>query len=240
MIGITAGEVFNRDHPWSPVVYGQGHTYIDSVIRAGGTPFILPITRDEAVIKDVCARIDGLLLSGGNDVMPSLYGAEPYPETKDPSENRDSFEKKILELAMAADKPVLAICRGMQFLNVNFGGSLHQHIPKDIPNALNHELSSEEGQFDHIAHPITIDKSSKLYKILNRGDIDTNTHHHQAVKEIGAGLRVTARSQDGVIEAIESADERFIIGIQAHPESLGHVVPEWSKLFEEFVSQAHG
>jgi putative glutamine amidotransferase len=239
LIGVTAGEIFNRDHPWAPVVYGQGYTYIDSIIRAGGTPFILPITRDEEVINDICSRIDGLLLSGGNDVSPSMYGEKARPETKDFSENRDQFEKAVLGKILADDKPVLGICRGMQFLNVYFSGSLHQHIPHDLPGSLNHEISSQEGQFDHLAHPIKLERSSKLRKILGKDSLYSNTHHHQAVKEVGGGLRIVARSEDNIVEAIESEDARFVIGIQAHPESLGHVVPEWNKLFEAFVNKSN-
>lgn len=238
LIGVTAGEIYNRDHPWAPVVHGQGHTYLDTVIRAGGIPVILPITLDGTVLDTLCERIDGLLMSGGNDITPSLYGEERYQETRDNSETRDKTEKRLLDTFLQTEKPLLAVCRGMQFLNVYQGGTLYQDIKKDLPKALNHESSTDAEVFNHIAHTIAIEDNTKLRQILEVAEIDTNTHHHQAIKKLGTGLRVTARAEDDVIEAIETDDDRFIIGIQAHPESLGGVLPVWDRLFKAFIDAA--
>jgi putative glutamine amidotransferase len=238
LIGITSGEVFNREHPWAPAVLGQSHTYIDSVVRAGGIPIILPVTDDASVLTDICSRLDGLLMSGGNDLNPRLYGENPYDNLDELSDKRDRTEKVILEYALENDIPILGICRGLQYINVHFGGTLYQDIPSDIPGAMDHRSSTKAQNFEHHAHAITIDEDSKLYDIMQLEAIDTNSHHHQSVKEIGEGLRITARAEDGVVEAIESDDDRFIICIQAHPESLGREIPEWSRLFDAFIEKS--
>lgn len=238
LIGVTAGEVFNRDYPWSPVTYGQRHTFSDAIIEGGGVPIIIPLTKNTEVIDEISDRLDGLLLSGGNDIDPSQYGEKPGPRLLDPSVFRDSVEKQLLKNALAKDIPILGLCRGMQFLNVYHGGTLYQDISVDLPGSMNHESSNEAQDIEHKAHYITIDKKSKLYKIVGLNTIDVNTHHHQSVKKLGKGLRATAISQDGIIEALETDDDRFIIGIQAHPESLGRVIPNWVKLFEGLAEAA--
>ena len=126
LIGITPGEIFNKKFPWAPVIYGQAHTYIDSVIDAGGIPIVLPLTEDKEVLSQLATRLDGLLLSGGNDISPKLYGEEKYKETLDTSDLRDGVEKFMLDKMIETERPVLAICRGIQFLNVYQGGTLYQ------------------------------------------------------------------------------------------------------------------
>lgn len=235
LIGITSGEIYNREYPFAPVAYGQMHTYIDMIILAGGSPVVLPLTKNESVLKQLCEQIDGLLLSGGNDINPSMYNELPYTEALDPSGLRDRTEKLILKDFFKTPKPILGICRGMQFINVFFGGSLYQDIKTDLPDPLNHELSTELKDPENLAHPIDIERQSKLYQILGTEQIKTNSHHHQAIKKLGAGLRISAASKDKIIEAIETDDDRFIIALQAHPESLHRVESKWTKLFEAFV-----
>lgn len=238
LIGITAGEIYNREHPWAPVTYGQSCTYIESIIEAGGVPVVFPLTNNPEILEPLCELVDGLLMSGGNDVNPELYGEKPYRKALDPSFLRDNTEKIVFDKYLPTGKPVLAICRGMQFLNVYKGGSLYQDIKKDLPDALNHESSTEAKDIARRAHAISIDPTSKLGKIMQLTSLDTNTHHHQAIKELGEGLIVTSRSEDGVIEAIETDDNQFVIAIQSHPESLGNSIPEWDKLFKAFVMEA--
>jgi putative glutamine amidotransferase len=238
LIGITAGEIYNLQYPWAPVTHGQRHTFIDSVIRAGGVPVILPLTDQKDVIDNWADKIDGLLLSSGNDVHPEQYGEKPYKKLHDPSTLRDEVELRLLEKVLEKDIPILAICRGMQLLNIIKGGTLYQDINTDLPRSLNHNHSVELENMEYVAHSMTINQDSKLYKILGVKKIDTNTQHHQAIKKLGKGLKVTSRSDDDIIEAIETDDNRFIIGVQGHPESLDRVLPEWDKLFEAFVTSA--
>lgn len=240
LIGVTAGEVFNRDRPWAPATFGQSHTYIDAIIHGGGIPIILPLTFDKSVLNGICDRLDGLLLSGGNDIHPQVYGQKPYDKLVDLSDLRDSTDMYVLEQALKRDLPILAICRGMQMLNVYYGGDLYQDIPEDLPDAHDHESSTKAENLSHAAHDITISSDSKLCAILQTTSINTNSHHHQAVKNLGKNLKVTALAPDGIIEGLETTDGRFIVGVQSHPESLIHKQPEWEQLFKAFVDQSAG
>jgi putative glutamine amidotransferase len=238
LIGLTAGEVYNRDRPWSPLTYGQSHTYIDSVIKAGGIPIVLPLTFETDVIDEVCSRLDGLLLCGGNDLNPELYGQKPHASVNDISKRRDEVEWRLLDNALKLDLPILAVCRGLQLLNIFKGGTLIQDIKSMLPNADDHESSTTAEDFEHLAHTLQVDPNSKLGKIVQSETIRCNTHHHQAIDKLGQGLVVTSKNQDGIIETAETEDDKFIIGIQAHPESLTDAFPEWQKLFEEFIRQS--
>lgn len=237
LIGITAGEIYNLQHPWAPPVHGQAHTYVDSVIRAGGIPIIIPLTRDQSILHDIISRLDGVLMSGGNDMNPNLYGEEPRANLDAISDLRDFTDRCVLANALERNLPILGICRGLQFINVYFGGTLYQDIPKDVPGAMDHRSSTAAKDLEHHAHNIKIEPDSKLHDIIKVDNIDTNSHHHQSVKNLGEGLRITARASDGVVEAIETDDDRFIICIQAHPESLGHTIPEWKRLFDAFIEK---
>lgn len=239
LIGITSGEIVNHEHPWSPVVYGQSHFYIDAVINAGGVPVILPMTHHTKILHDLYTRLDGILFAGGNDINPRYYHEERSPKVEHLSELRDTVELRLLHWMLQDHKPLLAICRGMQLVNVGLGGTLHQHIPDDIPGALNHTDSTDIKNVAHKAHKLHINDDSKLAQILKSDNIYANTHHHQAVKELGAGLQAVAYASDGVIEAIESPAYPNFIGVQCHPESLEvEAEPKWRHLFDWFVQEA--
>lgn len=239
LIGITAGEIINKDRPFAPIVYGQTHTYVDAVIRSGGIPVILPLTSSHDVLIELMEHVDGLVLAGGNDINPALYNEQPYTTTMYVSELRDSTEYCLLEEAVKKEIPVLAICRGMQLLNVFYGGNLYQHIPHDIETNIAHEVIDPANDPLHDAHNLVVKSGTKLHKILRETDLTVNSYHHQAVKEVGAGLRVTAFSPDDeLIEGIETDDERFIIGVQSHPESITESVPAWHNLFEAFIAKS--
>lgn len=243
LIGITVGEVINFESgkAWTPTIYGQFHTYTDAVARAGGAPFVIPIVEDEATLRTLYEKCDGLLLSGGHDVdvvAEETDGAKLQIKFST-SPRRDKQEIQLLEWAVAEDKPVLGICRGCQLINVTLGGTLYGHIPDALPTAANHEKSIHKKDFKHIAHRLTVTPGSKLADILGTTEIDANTLHHQAIKDVGEGLVVTARAEDGVIEGIERPDKRFVIGVQSHPEALEESIePHWRALFEAFVAAA--
>lgn len=236
LIGITAGEVYNRDFPWSPVTYGQSFTYVDAVIAAGGSPVILPLTENEDVLLDIFNRLDGIVLAGGNDLRPALYGAPQHETVKDASLKRDSVEMVLLKASLQARLPILAICRGMQLINVHFGGTLWQHIPDDLPDAQDHRLSSKEKDIEYLAHTLQVAPDSLLARIAGSDPLPTNTHHHQAIRTLGNGIVATAWAEDGVIEAIELPElEQFLVAVQSHPESLLAAEPRWRAVFEAFV-----
>jgi putative glutamine amidotransferase len=222
MIGVTATEIVNTTNPWSPVMYGQSGKYSDAVIMAGGAPFILPLTDNMQILRKMYDNLDGLLLSGGIDINPTLYGQQLYETTKHISDYQDEYEIQLILWALEDKKPILAICRGMQLLNVVCGGSLYQNIPTDLP-----------GSEDH-------NKSNELAQILGVTDINTNAHHHQAINVIAPDLEPVAWAGDGVIEGIENREaSSYIIGIQSHPESLVEQAEKtWLKLFSSFVKAA--
>lgn len=235
-IGISAGEVTNKDQPWFPLVYGQSHTYVDSVASAGGAPFIIPLVERKNTLEALYKSIDGLLLSGGNDISPNRYKEDSTLEKTDYSIRRDEQEITLLKWAIKDQKPVLAICRGMQLLNVAFGGTLYQDIANDLPLAHEHNASDANQNIEFIAHRLEIKAGSRLSHILETESISSNSHHHQAIKSLGSGLVVTAYSEDGLIEAVEMPGQLFVIGVQAHPEALTtQANPLWRKLFTAFI-----
>jgi putative glutamine amidotransferase len=238
LIGITTGEIQNLREPWSPITYGQSHAYSDAIIAAGGLPVLIPFINDDLALMQIYSKLDGLLFAGGNDVNPKLYGQKPYAETIDLSSARDEMETRLMHLALEQQKPILAICRGMQLLNVVCGGTLYQHIKSDLKSASDHEISTRKKTLVDLAHNLNVEPTSKLATIIQSTTIFANTHHHQAINKLANGLRVSAHSEDSVIEAVESVDNGYAIGIQCHPESLETVEPKWCLVFASFVEYA--
>jgi putative glutamine amidotransferase len=212
--------------------------YRQSILHTGGEVRIAePATR----VEDALEGVDGLLLTGGDDVAPARYGEPPHPTVvEDPL--RDEFEIALLAEAQRRGLAVLAICRGIQVLNVARGGSLVQDIPSQIPGALNHNLTVPQHQPYDLAHEIWVEKDSLLAKamgerLVGSDTCEVNSRHHQAVKLVGDGLRVSATAPDGVIEAIEDPAARFCIGVQWHPENFWRT-GEFRPLYEGFLEAA--
>jgi putative glutamine amidotransferase len=238
VIGIASGEIYNKLEMWRPKSYGQNQTFVDSVLRAGGVPILLPLTTDESVLGQLGEMLDGLYLAGGNDLHPQLYGETPTGKTNDFSELRDVTEQFLLRQALASNKPVLGICRGMQLLNTQLGGTLYQDIATELPGSLDHDISNKLKKLTDLSHILSIKPGSRLAQIVGEENLGTNAHHHQAVKKLGKGLQATAWTSDNVIEAIELIEYPFAIGVQAHPEALTQVEPRWAALFHAFIGAA--
>jgi putative glutamine amidotransferase len=208
--------------------------YVESVKRAGGEPVVLESTDDPAQSLD---RIDGLLLSGGLDVDPALYGESPHPATEVDAE-RDRFEIPLSREAVARDVPVFAICRGVQVLNVAAGGSLVQDIPTSVASELEHSIDVPK---NHIAHPVRVTPGTRLAASLGPAKpLETcavNSRHHQAVGRVAPSFVVSAVSEDGVVEAIERPASTFCVGVQWHPENFWRT-GEFAGLFADFVAAA--
>jgi putative glutamine amidotransferase len=208
--------------------------YEESVRRAGGDARVLNAATDSPA--DVLGAVDGLLLTGGGDVRPSLYGAAPHA-TFDPAEpGRDEYEIALVRLALERDLPVFAICRGVQLLNVARGGTLIQHIPDEVGTTVNHRVPTPQHS---IAHEVWIESRSLLERLMGErfeaGEAcPVNSRHHQAPKDLGEGLIASATAPDGVIEAIEDPSRRFCLGVQWHPENFWRT-GEFRTLFEGFV-----
>jgi len=180
------------------------------------------------------ADFDGVLLAGGEDVDPALYGEEKMYENVKVNRRRDDFELKLLADAQTAALPVFGICRGLQLINVKFGGTLHQDLNSDTDVEFEHRQKEER---DALTHIVTIsDSGSRLGKVL-QGHCDVNSFHHQAIEHIGHGLRITARSEDDVIEAVEVADDsQYLVAVQWHPEEIAEL-PEQKRILQQFVEQ---
>jgi putative glutamine amidotransferase len=214
--------------------------YEESVRRAGGEPRVLDYGSDRPA--EVVSGVDGLLLAGGNDVLPSLYGASAHQTFEAAEAGRDEYEIELVRRAMDADLPVFAICRGVQLLNVAQGGTLIQDIPSELAESIEHRFAVPPHQPYDLAHEIWIEKDSRLVRLLRErlegsDSCEVNSRHHQALKTLGEGLVSIATAPDGVIEAVEDPNRRFWLGVQWHPENFWRT-GEFRALFEGFVKAA--
>lgn len=201
--------------------------YSSACETVGLLPILLPVTDEQAVRDAQLDAIDGLILTGGLDIHPRFYGeTELHPETQATEERRDAHEISLTRAAVARDLPVFGICRGLQLLNVALGGTLHQHLP-------NHR---QEPPTSETAHPLRLAPGSRLSRILSDADtLAVNSHHHQAACSVALGLSVSARDEDGVVEALEKPDARFVLAVQWHPENLFAVDAASRALFAAFA-----
>jgi putative glutamine amidotransferase len=213
--------------------------YRQAVQHVGGDVRII----DHSMGVDEALRgAEGLLLSGGSDIEPSRYGAAAHASVVDVDSARDDFEVQLVKAARARQLPILAICRGIQLMNVACGGTLVQDIPTEVAGALNHRLAVPPNQSYALAHEVWIEKDSLLSRLmkerLNESDTcEVNSRHHQAVKDLAPGFQVTATAPDGVIEAIEDPALPFCLGVQWHPENFWRT-GEFRPLFEGLLNEA--
>jgi putative glutamine amidotransferase len=214
--------------------------YKQSVLHAGGEVRVVEHGMDGA---EVLRGAGGLLLTGGDDVAPSRYGEVRHEATLDAAPERDEFEIALVKEARRIGLPILAICRGIQLMNVAFGGTLVQDIPSQVENALDHSFKVPPHKPFDYAHDVWVDENSLLAKLmterLNGSDsCAVNSRHHQAVKAAAPGFRVVATAPDGIIEAIEDPSARFCLGVQWHPENFWRT-GEFRPLFEGFVEASN-
>jgi putative glutamine amidotransferase len=213
--------------------------YRQSVLHAGGDVRII----DPAMtVEEALSGADGLLLTGGDDIVPSRYGERPHATVVEAEPGRDEFELALVARARAGNLPLFAICRGLQILNVACGGTLVQDIPSQIQGALTHNLEVPPHQPYSLAHEVWIDKDTLLWRLMRESlsgvdACEVNSRHHQAVKRVAAGFLVSATAPDGVIEALEDPSARFCLGVQWHPENFFRT-GEFRPLFEGFLESA--
>ncbi|MCX7842739.1 MAG: gamma-glutamyl-gamma-aminobutyrate hydrolase family protein [Clostridia bacterium] len=228
LIGVT---------PWYD--YSKNITYIkpgycEGIIEAGGMPVLLPLTANEDILTCLMDEIDGLLLSGGPDVDARLYGEQNLPFNGEISPHRDKMEMFLAKKAILDNKPLLGICRGMQVMNAAMGGTLFQDIySQSKSNSL--VKHSQDAPKWYPTHDIHIEKDSRVAASFGKHYAGVNSFHHQAVKDVAEGFKVTAMSVDGIIEAVEYEDHIFAVGVQWHPELMWQENGIYLKLFIDFV-----
>lgn len=221
LIALTTEAVARAGRHGMPQAFLYG-AYIARLQEVGLTPVLITPLHDEAAVHQLVASCAGLVLSGGEDVDPARYGEEALPEKCFITPERDAAEFAALDVAAQLQLPVLAICRGIQILNVHRGGTLWQDLPTQRPAGLVHEQVQPYGE---PAHSISVAEGSRLHTILGSGEVHVNSYHHQAPKDIAPGLLASAVAGDGVIEGLEAVGEEWVVGVQWHPERLPDGAP---------------
>jgi putative glutamine amidotransferase len=242
LIGVTTSELRpgelatlrRHGEPPNPEM-ALGMTYVRAIEAAGALPVVVP-PLGQRDVPLLLSRLDGLVLSGGPDLAPGAYGAQPHLELGLTEPGLDAFEYAMAREALRLELPVLGVCRGAQTLNVARGGTLHQHLPDVVGDSIAHR-QTVDGSIP--THPVTILPGSRLAAVLGATRLSVNSFHHQAVDRLGAGLRECAWAPDGTVEAIEDPAQPFVLAVQWHAETLQNV-PGQSKLFEELVGVAVG
>lgn len=237
LIGISSNIIIDGSGDFAGYRRSYVNTdYIESVVTNGGTPLILPFCEDETAIRQQVQTVDGLLLSGGQDVSPHLYGEEPSQRIGDTFPARDVYEFTLIEEALRQNKPILGICRGMQILNTYFKGSLYQDL-SEIPGTV--YKHNQQRQPRLVTHHVDIKKDSLLYQIFAVEELMVNSFHHQAVKKLGEGLKLSAAAKDGVVEAFEKPDYPYLLAVQWHPEMLHESTKAMNKIFQSLVEASN-
>lgn len=205
-------------------------TYVHAVEQGGGVPLVIPALTERAALRAALARLDGLLLTGGLDIHPRLYGQRLHPATRLADPHRLAGDQALLEEALATDIPILGICMGCQWLNVALGGDLIQDIPSQVGAEVVHAPRET-------FHPVRIEAGSRLAAIVGQEELEVNSSHHQAIGRLGQGLCAVAWAPDGVIEAAEGEGSRFLLAVQWHPERIVDR-PAQLALFQALVAAA--
>jgi putative glutamine amidotransferase len=207
--------------------------YTDALATVGLVPVILPPIDPPLAIASL-RDVAGLVLTGGEDIDPTLFGHSPHPKTGTPHRARDAYEIALARAAYERRVPTLAICRGAQLMNIALGGTLVQHIPEELPSDIEHDASQRRAER---VHRVAVEPASRLARVIGDRDIRTNSSHHQSVGTVAVDLRVSAVSEDGIIEAVEARDPAWwMLAVQWHPEELTGTPEDWDRrLFEGFA-----
>lgn len=221
----------------SPIVsVGAKEAYAKAVLRAGGIPLLIPVGLNSAQLRSLFGRLDGILLVGGGDIDPARFDGASHPRVYDVDPARDDLEIELVQLCAGAQKPLLGVCRGAQVINVALGGTLYTDIADQLSGALKHDYFPGYPR-ETIAHKVKIIADTRLEAITATDELPVNSLHHQGLARIAGELRVSAWSPDGLAEAVELLDHRFLIGVQWHPEWLTDH-PQHLALFTAFIQAA--
>lgn len=236
LIGLTTYRKMADQSPAIEII-GLMPSYIESIVAAGGLPVLIPLGLGEAELTEILTRVDGVLLPGGGDIEPSVYGGSWHETMYNIDPDRDRVELFVAQQAVQMRKPIFAICRGHQVLNVALGGTLWEDVEIFMPQAMPH---SQFGRFprNYIAHVVTAVPDSHIARAMGKTEINVNSLHHQGVRELAPELRATAVAPDGLIEGAEVPGHPFAVSVQWHPENLIHDDPAMLSLFKGLVEAA--
>ena len=226
-----------------PPCWVMGRSYIEELRKVGAIPWIIPlIPHDMDTLRHIFERLDGVFITGGVDVDPRSYGESKTPLCGVTDHDRDTVEIALLRHALEYNLPILAVCRGIQILNVACGGTLYQDVTAQVPAAMKHDYfpTPERPCRKFLAHDIAVKPGSRLGRILGDAVVPVNSMHHQAIKDLAPSLQPTAHAPDGIIEGVESGDDRYLIAVQWHPEELTETQPGMARLFSSFTKAAVG
>jgi len=223
-----------------PDSWVMSQRFIFAPTMAGGVPWMIPLLEHEEDLRPIYDRLDGILIPGGADVDPTMYGEARHPGCEVSDTPRDRVELQLIRWALEDGKPVLGICRGVQLINLAAGGTLYQDLAAQLEGSVKHDYFPGQGfARDALTHDVIVEDGSRLAGIFGAGRLRVNSMHHQAIKGLGEGLVVTARSaDDGVIEAVEIPSHAFMVGVQWHPEALSVTDEVTRRLFDEFIAAA--
>lgn len=238
LIGVPTGREKSQRFFGLPL-YIMNQTYVRTLENLGALPVLIPLQMSEATLRGIFERLDGLLLPGGEDIDPSRYGEERHPQLGSTDAERDRTELLLTGWAVEEGLPLLGVCRGAQVLNVALGGSLFQDLTTQVPELAKHDYFPPTYERFRISHQVAIEPDSRLARSLGAVH-EVNSMHHQGIRELGTGLRVTAIAEDGLAEALEVPELPFVVGVQWHPEEMAKTDPHSAGLFYDFVKTASG
>lgn len=233
VIGLTTYHKISQDS--QVPLYGLMLSYVRAVAGAGGIPILIPLNVGDEDLDEVLRRVDGLLLPGGGDIDPSYYGGRPHELVAEVDHDRDRVELGIARLAVEEHKPLLAICRGHQVLNVALGGTMYEDVATQLPGAIRHDYNHARTE---LPHRVRIFPGTRLAAILQEEETGVNSIHHQGLRDLAPELTVSAIAPDGLVEGVEIQGHPFAVGVQWHPENLLQVAPVMRNLFTALVDAA--
>ena len=239
IIGITATVIHDQGGSGPSTRWAVTETYLHAVAAAGGVPIMLaPVEGDLTTLLDL---VDGLLFTGGADIDPTIFGdVEIHPKTYGVSPVRDRFELELIREAAERDIPTLCICRGIQVMNVAFGGTLYQDVADQYSAELNHSQSADQIPGGEPSHRVRVESGSLIASVYGSTDLKTNSFHHQTLRDVPDGLEIAGRSPDGSIEAISMKDKTYFVGLQWHPEMMFERHTEHLRPFTRLVAASAG
>jgi putative glutamine amidotransferase len=230
LVGVSCGMEDESGREWMRLPLA----YCDAVAKGGGVPAVLRVFRNAAEVRESLERVSAVVIIGGKDMNPERYGQKKHPSTDTMNPLREESDFLLIREVLRLNMPLLAICHGAQLLNVALGGDLIQHVPEMVPHAFEHRALFEGRDS---LHRVTVFKPSRLAAIVRKGTMEVNSAHHQAIGSVAERLVVTARSNDGVIEAVEFPGEAFVVGLQWHPERICER-PEQLGILKGFIAAA--